>query len=406
MTVNTPPPHSDGSFNSLFDDVPSEPASDSKREVTSTSHKVAKSSQLTQRDDFFRSSPETEAAVANGCDLPSANKAKMSASRQPLTLIEGPFISTFVKRSPRIRESNDADTHSRSIEKITLPIRERPRSPFQDSVTVSAEARRESGNDADADAWPPIRKALRAPSLTRETQEEQSEQQVEVVPIQKVEKKPDDKTRRRPVSLHRNDEKHLGQSVEKNGRQHGDRELGRVPRVDSRRQSLPETPGHIATAKSKIPLMDLVSISGDADRLKLRPTGDEDKRIDLCEERRKKVILRQSAGSSRSASVANYSTSHGTRQSPSISLRLSTQDQSFVASLGIQQAITMMSNNHGFTATVVSRILQTVNSIAKADEILRQMRVKAEEVGQIAILQKLSSVDNRNLTFARKLQDS
>ena len=388
MTVNVPP-HSDGSFNSLFDDVPSEPASDSEKEVTSTTRKVAKSYQPTQRDDFFRSSPETDAAVANGCDRPSANKAKTSARRQPPTLIEGPFTSTFVKRSPRIRESNESTiTHSRSIEKTNLPTRERPRSPFQDSITVPAKAYRESGGDANVDAWPPIRKTLRAPSLTRETQEEQSEQRVEVVPTQKVEKKPDNKTRRRPVSLHRNDEKHPGQSVERHGRQHGDRELGRVPGVDSRRRSLPETPGHVVTSKSNIPPIDSVSISGDPHRLKLRLTGDEDKRIDLREERRKKVILRQSAGSSRSGSVANHSTSHGTRQSPSISLNLSTQDQSFVASLGIQQAITMMSNNHGFTETVVSRILQTVNNIAKADEILRLMRVRAEEVGAKTIHSK------------------
>lgn len=390
MTINAPPPHSDGSFNSLFDDVPSEPTSDSEKEVASTSRKVAKSYQLTQRDDFFRSSPETDAAVSNGWDRLSANRAKTPARRQPPTLIEGPFISTFVKRSPRIRESNGnepTDTRSRSTEKTKLPTRERPRSPVQDSITVPTEARRKSGDNADVDAWPPTRKVSRVP---RETQQEQLEQRVEVVPTQKVENKPDSKTRRQPVSLHRNDEKHPRQSAERNGRQHGDQELGRVPGIDSpcrSLKSLPETLGHVVAAKSKMPPIDLVSISGDPHRFKLQPICDEDKRIDLREERRKKVILRQSVGSSRSDSVAaNHSTPHNTRLSPSISLHLSTQDQSFVTSLGIQQAITMMSNNHGFTKMVVSRILQTVNSIPKADEILRRMRVKAEEVGKIAVL--------------------
>ncbi|KAF8734293.1 hypothetical protein AX14_003461 [Amanita brunnescens Koide BX004] len=385
-TANSPVPHSDGSFNSLFDSDSSEHGSDSEKELNKASRKMAKSYQLPQRDDFFRSSPETDAALANGCDRPSAHKVKMAARRHPPTLVEGPFISTFVKTSQRIsgndgNESTDSSLPPNSpIKKTNLPTDDRRRLPVQDAMAASAEVFRERDDDGRTNAWPPSRKTLRAPSLTKETQEKQSGQAVEVL-TQKVEKKPDNKTQR---SLHRNDDMDSGQLVEKHERQHSNRQLGRVLGVESlprSLKSLPETPGHVVATKSKMPPVDSVSISGDSHHFKLQPMCSEDKLIDLREERRRMAILRQSAGSSRSGSVAaNHSISYGTRQSPSFSLHLSSQDQSFVASLGIQQAITMMSNNHGFTETVVSRILQTVNNIAKADEILRLMRVRAEEL--------------------------
>lgn len=367
--MNSLAQHSDGSFNSLFDDDSSEHVSDSEKELNNVSHKVAKY-RLSEEDTFFRSSPE---ASASGCG-PSVNKAK---TRNPPNLIEGAFTSTFVKRSLKTGESDgDESTHdsphrpSRATEKAKTLTEERRHSLVQNVMNASAAA---SQGD-DADVWPPVRRvrASNLPVEAPEAPEYHSEQMVgvEIAPTQELEKKPDNKSRRPRASLDRNDKGHDRQSVEwdlterKGNNQQLDHASGRQSHHQSS-SPMPETLEHLTI--------------GD---LRLGPIYDDDKRIDLREERRKKKFLRQSVGSSRTDSaVVNHSSSHRIRQSPSLSLYLSTQDQSFVASLGIQRTITLMSKNHGFRKGVVKRILESVHSIAKADEILRLMRIKAEEVG-------------------------
>ncbi len=388
--VNSLAQHSDGSFNSLFDGDSSEHVSDSEKELSNVSHKVAKY-RLPREDNFFRSSPEASASGRG----PLVNKVKTLARRNPPTLIEGAFTSTFVKRSLKNGESDgDESTNgpphrpSRPIKKAKTPTEERRHSLVRNVTTTSAEA---SSEGDDADVWPPIRR-VRASNLS-EYRGNQSGQVAEVAPTQELEKKPDNKNRRPRASLDRNDGRHDRQSVEWDliEREGDNQPLDHAPGGQSHRQSselLPETLEHLT--------------AGD---LKLQPIYDDDKRVDLLEERRKNKHLRQSVGSSRTDSVvANHSLSHRIRQSPSLSLYLSTQDQSFVATLGIQRTISLMSKNHGFRKGVVKRILETVHSIAKADEILRLMRIKAEEVGSTAVLQKLSAV-NESLT-SRRLQDS
>ena len=369
--VNSLAQHSDGSFNSLFDDDASEHVSDSEKELSNVSHKIAKY-RPPREDNFFRSSPE---ASTSGCS-PSVNKAKTPAKRNPLTLIEGAFTSTFVKRLPKTGESDsDESTNgsphrpSRPIKKSKTPTEERRHSLVQNVLTASADA---SPEGDDADVCPPIRRvrACNSPAEAPEYREKQSEQVIEVALTQELEKNPDNKNRRPRASLDRNDRRHDRQSVEWDlvERKGNDQQLDHAPEGQSHRQSsepLPETLEHLT--------------AGD---LKFQPIYDDDKHIDLLEERRRKKNIRQSAGSSRTDSVvATHSLSHRIRQSPSLSLYLSTQDQSFVATLGIQRTISLMSKNHGFRKGVVKRILETVHSIAKADEILRLMRIKAEEVG-------------------------
>ncbi|KAF8352169.1 hypothetical protein F5887DRAFT_16632 [Amanita rubescens] len=384
--------HSDGSFNSLFDDDFSEHVSDSEKELSNVSHKIAEY-RLPREDNFFRSSPE---ASASGCS-PPVNKVKTPAKRNPLTLIEGAFTSTFVKRLPKTGESDgDESTNdsphrpSRPIKKSKTPTEERRHSPVQNVITASAEA---SPEGDDADVWPPIRRvrASNLPAEAPEYREKQSEQVVEVAPTKELEKKPDNKNRRPRASLDRNDIRHDRQSaewdlIEPKG---NDQQLGHAPGGQSHRRSsepLPETLEHLT--------------AGD---LKFQPIYDDDKHIDLLEERRRKKILRQSAGSSRTDSVvATHSLSHRTRQSPSLSLYLSTQDQSFVATLGIQRTISLMSKNHGFRKGVVKRILETVHSIAKADEILRLMRIKAEEEATRQLTANMAEPSDSISTSRRK----
>ncbi|KAF8638827.1 hypothetical protein AX17_001885 [Amanita inopinata Kibby_2008] len=134
--------------------------------------------------------------------------------------------------------------------------------------------------------------------------------------------------------------------------------------------------------------------------------ADRSEPVNLQQDMRNSLLLQPSIDSSDKALDASTNVRSISSQSPPLSIQLPMQDRSLVASLGMKQAVALMSTNHGFTEQVVSEILQNVKSISKTDEILRRMRISAEEVGINAILQVLDKkVDNSGLhqTAAKQL---
>ncbi|KAK2460723.1 hypothetical protein APHAL10511_007193 [Amanita phalloides] len=433
VAMNSPPPHSDNSFNSLFDSDHGGPVSDNEEgSKNNNNRKPRKVYRRRDEDDFFQTSPEGDAIPPRD---PSKN---MSRRRQPPILIEGPFSTTFTTTPPKLNTCTDSDSpggpppaevlHNGGESKV--PINERQRSPFSGEQTTRAEASVES--DRDTHTWPLVRGNLQSSRIATDYREKRLDRTNEVDGSPEVQKKYSN------ASLHRKDSEDLARdqpTVDSKGIKRKPSDKGGLipslaPIISEEHQSthllhhqsfpmeapattstklaaLQSYPRHVKSQnyndKERIP-----AHSSSARRYYLEPshnetvnspktsarTGPRDERnchIDLREERRKRVHPRQSTNSSRSGSVvANHSTLHSSQQS--ISLQLSTQDQSLVATLGIQQAITMMSINHGFTEDVVSRILQTVNNIAKTDEILRLMKIKAEQEAEKLLILNVAGI--------------
>ncbi|KAF8635703.1 hypothetical protein AX15_000327 [Amanita polypyramis BW_CC] len=366
---------SDGSFDSLFDAGSNELVPDSEEEADNA-ELDANNSCRSSEDGFFQSSPGTTTSSEADRTRYLSNKAKMITMRrrQLPVLREGPFLTTHGETTPKTYEGRNCNV------------------------------------DRGLGGWPPVRRKPHVPSSRNEAKDYQPEQSGRASDvngtIEKVRENYDINGR---ANLPQHDEKNqlstgVGASAEcviqlfdpvspRRSSEIAPTETSMAaPRVSTRRQIAPSTDSapmqgglchltsqeiqnstrHQSPVHSSVERHNRVGRSGN-------PAYSNNNRIDLREER-KKQFSRQSMdslNSSRSGSVlANHSS---VQQTPSLSLQLSTQEQSLVTSLGIQQAIAMMSKNHGFTEDVVSRILENVNSITKADEVLRLMRIKAEE---------------------------
>ncbi|KIL68455.1 hypothetical protein M378DRAFT_8528 [Amanita muscaria Koide BX008] len=354
------PSQSDDSFDSLFDADSDILVPDSDEVVNALLPGRAQNRDQ-RRDDFFQSSSGASTSTE------SVDKRRfLPRRRHPPVLVEGPFKTTFTTKASQPRGIGpDADLESDEVTGPWPPIRTQPRTPssLKDQKSKRGQVKYNGSDEqavmhhatgVDADHWHKNNRSHTASDTGLvHTSQHQLFKGVKSEPSPTVE------NGEHPISL-------LSKSRATRSAE------SRIPMVEeicddfgfgNDQDSTSTRVDHPEQGTSRGSAMSQASQNG--------------RYVDLHEEGRRRHSRRLTdvPGSSRGTSI--FSTSHG-RQSP-IPIQLSTQDQSLVTTLGIQQAVTMMSKNHGFTEDVVSRILQNVSSIPRADEILREMRVKAEE---------------------------
>lgn len=352
------PSQSDDSFDSLFD-ADSDILVPDSDEVVNALLPGRVQNRDQRGDDFFQSSSGASSSTE------SVDKRRsLPRRRHPPVLVEGPFKTTFTTKASQPRGIGpDADLESDEVTGPWPPIRTQPRTPssLKDQKSKREQVKYDGSDEqavmyhatgVDADHWHKNNRSHTASDTgPAHTSQHQLFKGVKSEPSPTVE------NGEHPINLFSKSRttRSAGSMVEENCDDSG---FGNDQDSTSTRVDHPE--------------------QGTSGGSAISQASQNGRYVDLHEEGRRRHISRRLTdvpGSSRGTSI--FSTSHG-RQSP-ISIQLSTQDQSLVTTLGIQQAVTMMSKNHGFTEDVVSRILQNVSSIPRADEILREMRVKAEE---------------------------